>query len=107
MLVAVALKLQSSSVRYFAVVSVKTETMSAKLAVKMQFLNEILAAETGMVAVVAVSKVNVGRREPMPNPTIATPATLAASAVALEIVSACPGLTKMISPRLATQRLMA
>ena len=66
-----------------------------------------MSADTGMVVVAAVSKVKVGRLVPKPKPTIATPATSNIRAVALLIVSACPGLIQIISPRLAVQRVIA
>ena len=42
----------------------------------------MFAAVTAAVVVTAVSNVNVGRNDPEPNPTIATPATSSAKAVA-------------------------
>ena len=63
----------------------------------------MLAAVTGIFAVAAVVKVKVGRSEPPPRPTIATPAVFSESTVAEEIVSAWPAPTNIISPRPAVQ----
>jgi hypothetical protein len=85
-----------------AVVSTKHAAIDRKLAKNWQFWKLTFAAVTLIAAVLAVSSVNLGRLVPLPRPTTATPAMLMVSAVALEMVSAWPGLTMMMSPRLAT-----
>jgi hypothetical protein len=86
---------------------VKHAAIDRKLATNWQFWTLMLSAETGIVAVFAVSSVNLGRFEPTPRPTIATPAMLSEQAVAVEMVSAWPGLQTMTSPRLATHCVTA
>ena len=53
-----------------------------------QFCIDTLAALTGIVAVLAVSKVKVGRLLPRPKPIMSISALSKFSAVALDIVSA-------------------
>ena len=84
----VSVKEQLSMVKYAAAATVKAEVMLKKLPIKRQLEIDMLSAETAIVVVAAVLRVKVGRLVPEPKPTIATPATSKAKAVALEMVSA-------------------
>jgi len=64
----------------------------------MQFRMVIPFAETGIVAVFAVVKVKVGRLAPSPRPSIRMPPTSKFRAVALAMLSTCPGRMMMRSP---------
>jgi len=70
-----------------ALAAVNTDAIAAKLARNKQFWIDIPAARRIIVAVVAVSRIKVGRSTPLPRPIIATPAWFSARAVAVEIVS--------------------
>ena len=71
-----------------------------------KFCKDTLLADTVIVEA-AADQVRVGRAEPTPRPMMATPATLKVIPAAVAIVSACPGLTKITSPLLATHILRA
>src|SRR5262245_34641376 len=93
----VSLNSQLSTVKPGDVVSRNQVAIDRKFPTKMQPLILMFAALTGMLLVLAVVNVKVGRREPTPNPTIVTPATLKGRAVLLVIVSAWPGRMTMTS----------
>jgi hypothetical protein len=57
-----------------AVESVKHAAIDRKFATKMMFSKLLLAAETAIEAVLAVSSVMVGRVSPSPSPMMRTPA---------------------------------
>ena len=71
--------------KFLAVVNVKNDTISAKSATNLKPLMVMFAAETPMVAAVAVSKVIVGQSLPSGTPIISIPA-FANNAVAAEMV---------------------
>jgi hypothetical protein len=87
-----------------AVESVKQAAIERKFATNTMFSKLLLAADTAIDAVFAVSSVMVGRLSPSPRPIIRMPALVQdRPVVACEMDSAWPGRTTMVSPWLAVQ----
>jgi len=81
-----------------AIAGANKVAMLRKFPMNWQFWKLTLFPVSLIMEVLAVSSVKLGRLVPPPRPTTATSETAIFRAVVLEIVSACPDLTTMISP---------